>query len=243
MKPTFTLAAPSLYPAGTESAMAVFAQAVYPFTVRLINHMPRRMTLTLLGSQENVFLEHCAGIPETTQAIVTLTCVEQLARLVWQIEQISELNRYRQAITIEALGALPDETPVEVSTKLASVTAPLSNEKPANDTVVTDTTNPPKPLPNISSQDEQVVASISYSDSCQETKSLISKSPSTADSRAKTERRVRSVPAKGRPTADGSLPVPAEPRAGAPPPPAPATSTKRKNSKGANSPNPKGASP
>ncbi|MDF0606950.1 hypothetical protein HZU77_015040 [Neisseriaceae bacterium TC5R-5] len=217
MKPTFTLAAPSLYPADTVSALSVFAQVVYPCTVRLINHMPRRMTLTLLGTQENVFLEHCAGIPETTQAIVTLTCVEQLARLVSHIEQISELNRYRQAITIEALEALPDEMPVEVSATAAPVTEILSNEVPASDTVVTDTASSSRSLPDTSNQDEQVAAQPD-----------------------------RSAPAEDTPIADGSPATPPDTHAGAPPPATPAPSNKGKNSKGSDRPashNQKGASP
>jgi len=103
MTHTVTLGAPSL--TGEDANLlvsALFADAVYPLTVSVQNHMPRDVVFPEVGG---LFLRHVANAKDS-QATVTIADHDQFQRLASSVAQIAELNGYGQALTLTAVGAV-----------------------------------------------------------------------------------------------------------------------------------------
>jgi len=101
MTHTVTLGAPSL--TGEDANLlvsALFADAAYPLTVIVQNHMPRDVVFPEVGG---LFLRHVANVKDS-QATVTIADHDQFQRLASSVAQIAELNGYAQALTLTAVG-------------------------------------------------------------------------------------------------------------------------------------------
>jgi len=97
MTHTVTLGAPSL--TGEDANLlvsALFADATYPLTVVIQNHMPRDVVFPEVGG---LFLRHVANTADS-QATVIIADHDQFQRLASSVAQIAELNGYAQALTI-----------------------------------------------------------------------------------------------------------------------------------------------
>lgn len=75
----------------------VFGDATFPLSVVVTNHMPRDVVFPAV---DGLFLRHCSNKTDSIKT-VTIRDLDTLKRLVTDIEQIAELNKYSMAITIE----------------------------------------------------------------------------------------------------------------------------------------------
>jgi hypothetical protein len=73
------------------------ANATYPLTVVITNHMPRDIALPEVKDLYLKSVYYSSGSSKT----VVITNEAQLKRLISSVEQISELNGYHKALTIE----------------------------------------------------------------------------------------------------------------------------------------------
>jgi len=108
MSHTVTLGAPSL--TGEDANLlvsALFADATYPLTVTVQNHMPRDVVFPEVGG---LFLRHVANAAGS-QATVTIADHDQFQRLASSVAQIAELNGYAQALTISAASGASNPEP------------------------------------------------------------------------------------------------------------------------------------
>jgi len=75
-----------------------FKSAKFPLTVKVINHMPRQVVFPVAG----LFLGHVCD-EEKSCATVVIDSFEQLQTFTTDVEQIAELNRYEEAMTVEEI--------------------------------------------------------------------------------------------------------------------------------------------
>lgn len=75
-----------------------FKSAKFPLTVKVINHMPRQVVFPVAG----LFLGHVCD-EEKSCATVVIDSFEHLQTLTTDVEQIAELNRYEEALTVEEI--------------------------------------------------------------------------------------------------------------------------------------------
>lgn len=103
------LGAPSLTGKDANQVVAeAFADAEYPLTVMVKNHMPRDVALPEVPG---LFLKHVANA-EGSVKVVEIQNHDLFQRVASSIEQIAELNRYELAVTISD-GPIPsDDEPV-----------------------------------------------------------------------------------------------------------------------------------
>jgi len=100
------IGAPSLTGKDANKLVAdAFADAQYPLTLTIKNHMPRDV---VFPEVPGLFLRHVAHAAES-MATVQIAGADVLARVTSSIEQVAELNRYRLAVTISD-GEIPAET-------------------------------------------------------------------------------------------------------------------------------------
>lgn len=101
------LGAPSLTGKDANDLVAnEFADAQYPLSVTITNHMPRDISLPEI----NVFLRHALN-QEGTSAVVSIDSADLFQRVASSVEQIAELNKYTLAITIEDAAVAAPEKP------------------------------------------------------------------------------------------------------------------------------------
>jgi len=108
MTHTVTLGAPSL--TGEDANLlvsALFADAAYPLTVSVQNHMPRDVVFPEVGG---LFLRHVANAKDS-QATVVIADHDQFQRLASSVAQIADLNGYAQALTISAVSGTVNPSP------------------------------------------------------------------------------------------------------------------------------------
>ena len=99
------LGAPSLTGKDANQLVAeAFADAKYPLTVTVKNHMPRDV---VFPEVPGLFLKHVAHATESVKT-VKVASHDLFQRVASSIEQIAELNRYKLAVTISD-GAIPTE--------------------------------------------------------------------------------------------------------------------------------------
>ena len=99
------LGAPSLTGKDANQLVAeAFADAKYPLTVTVKNHMPRDV---VFPEVPGLFLKHVANDKESVKT-VKVASHDLFQRVASSIEQIAELNRYKLAVTISD-GAIPTE--------------------------------------------------------------------------------------------------------------------------------------
>jgi hypothetical protein len=99
------LGAPSLTGKDANQLVAeAFADAKYPLTVTVKNHMPRDV---VFPEVPGLFLKHVAHATESVKT-VKVASHDLFQRLASSVEQIAELNRYELALTISD-GAIPTE--------------------------------------------------------------------------------------------------------------------------------------
>lgn len=103
------LGAPSLTGKDANQLVAeAFADAEYPLTLTVKNHMPRDVALPEVPG---LFLKHVASATESVKT-VEIQSHDLFQRVASSIEQIAELNRYELAVTISD-GLIPaDDEPV-----------------------------------------------------------------------------------------------------------------------------------
>ena len=100
------LGAPSLTGKDANQLVAeAFADAKYPLTITVKNHMPRDV---VFPEVPGLFLKHVANDKESAKT-VKVASHDLFQRVASSIEQIAELNRYKLAVTISD-GAIPDES-------------------------------------------------------------------------------------------------------------------------------------
>jgi len=102
MTQSLTLGAPSL--TGEDANLlvsALFADATYPLTVQVQNHMPRDVVFPEVSG---LFLRHVANAAGS-QMTVMIADHDQFQRLASSVAQIAELNGYAQALTLTAEGS------------------------------------------------------------------------------------------------------------------------------------------
>jgi hypothetical protein len=105
------LGAPSLTGKDANQLVAeAFADAKYPLTVTVKNHMPRDV---VFPEVPGLFLKHVANDKESAKT-VKVASHDLFQRVASSIEQIAELNRYKLAVTISD-GAIPAETDGDAS--------------------------------------------------------------------------------------------------------------------------------
>ncbi len=105
------LGAPSLTGKDANQLVAeAFADAKYPLTVTVKNHMPRD---AVFPEVPGLFLKHVAHAKESVKT-VKVSSHDLFQRVASSIEQIAELNRYKLAVTISD-GAIPAETDGDAS--------------------------------------------------------------------------------------------------------------------------------
>ena len=99
------LGAPSLTGKDANQLVAeAFADAKYPLTITVKNHMPRDV---VFPEVPGLFLKHVAHATESVKT-VKVASHDLFQRVASSIEQIAELNRYKLAVTISD-GAIPTE--------------------------------------------------------------------------------------------------------------------------------------
>ena len=99
------LGAPSLTGKDANQLVAeAFADAKYPLTITVKNHMPRDV---VFPEVPGLFLKHVANEKESVKT-VKVASHDLFQRVASSIEQIAELNRYKLAVTISD-GAIPTE--------------------------------------------------------------------------------------------------------------------------------------
>lgn len=99
------LGAPSLTGKDANQLVAeAFADAKYPLTVTVKNHMPRDV---VFPEVPGLFLKHVAHATKSVKT-VKVASHDLFQRVASSIEQIAELNRYKLAVTISD-GAIPTE--------------------------------------------------------------------------------------------------------------------------------------
>jgi|GEM_PF-6747434 len=81
----------------TELVAEAFAQATYPLTVLVQNHMPRDV---VFPEVRDLFLRHVANA-EQNQKTVVISDYDQFQRLASSVEQVAELNGYALALSVE----------------------------------------------------------------------------------------------------------------------------------------------
>lgn len=102
------LGAPSLTGKDANQIVAeAFADAKYPLTVTVKNHMPRDV---VFPEVPGLFLKHVSHATDSTKT-VKIASHDLFQRVASSIEQIAELNRYAMAVTISD-GAIPADEPV-----------------------------------------------------------------------------------------------------------------------------------
>lgn len=110
------LGAPSLTGKDANQLVAeAFADAKYPLTITVKNHMPRDV---VFPEVPGLFLKHVANDKESAKT-VKVASHDLFQRVASSIEQIAEINRYKLAVTISD-GAIPAETDGETIVKKPS---------------------------------------------------------------------------------------------------------------------------
>jgi len=108
MSTTITLGAPSLTDEDVNLLVsALFADAAYPLTVQVHNHMPRDVVFPEVSG---LYLRHVANAKDS-QATVVIADHDQFQRLASSVAQIAELNDYAQALTISDVGGAANAAP------------------------------------------------------------------------------------------------------------------------------------
>jgi len=128
MTHTVTLGAPSL--TGEDANLlvsALFADAAYPLTVTVKNHMPRDVVFPEVNG---LFLRHVANAADS-QATVVIADHDQFQRLASSVAQIAELNIYTQALTISAASGATNPVP-ETPKEPEAPEIPEAPEAPEN---------------------------------------------------------------------------------------------------------------
>lgn len=110
------LGAPSLTGKDANQIVAeAFAEAKYPLTVTVKNHMPRDV---VFPEVPGLFLKHVSHATDSVKT-VKIDSHDLFQRVASSIEQIAELNRYALAVTISD-GAIPANDSVYGTTKRPS---------------------------------------------------------------------------------------------------------------------------
>jgi len=82
--------------ADNSAEIACFADTTYPLQLQIDNHMPRDIVLSAVPG---LFLRHCA-LKEGRSARCTVSSYAQLQQLAWDVAQITQLNGYRQGVSV-----------------------------------------------------------------------------------------------------------------------------------------------
>lgn len=126
------LGAPSLTGKDANQLVAeAFADAKYPLTITVKNHMPRDV---VFPEVPGLFLKHVANDKESAKT-VKVASHDLFQRVASSIEQIAELNRYKLAVTISD-GAIPAETDGDASGEGAGGTGSGEGTGAGGETIV-----------------------------------------------------------------------------------------------------------
>jgi hypothetical protein len=111
----------------------LFTDAKFPLNVRLLNHLPRSISLPEAG----VFLK-----PLTGKSEAKIANFDELHRLVSSIEQIAELNKHELAITLVDLSG-------DAAIDPPATEPPKEPLKTAKTTTASTTTDPVTPAATV----------------------------------------------------------------------------------------------
>jgi len=89
--------------ADNSADVACFADASYPLSVQLENHMPRDIVLPAVPG---LFLRHCT-VSEGCRRDCTVSSFAQLQQLAWDVAQIVQLNGYRHGVCVHRIDVVP----------------------------------------------------------------------------------------------------------------------------------------